>query len=250
MRTWNMLSSIAAAACSPLIYVKPLVVLVGALHPDEGLQVDHVARTQVAHVATHGGGELEQARVRFPVRPRAIAQGEAVRVRRGTGDIRLEEDVRVRLRDEAEHGDERPGEHARLPAGQRRHYLHPALEPARQRTTAMKELVQAFGKGPGAFRRPDGIAQGHLLEGEDHAVARALLDAHGARRDLGELACTQQPPQLLATEDFLPALVRFPFVAALPLHIRLVAESTREKAQELPAAAQRSASHGARLAAA
>src|SRR3954463_16492300 len=66
-------STATASWLSPL-----LLVLVGALHPDEGLQVDHVARAQVAHVAPHGSCELEQAGVSLPIRAGAIAEVEAI----------------------------------------------------------------------------------------------------------------------------------------------------------------------------
>src|SRR5947209_18512617 len=86
---------------------------------------------------------------------------------------------------------------------------------------------------PSAKARPlltlDGVAQRHLLEGEDHAVARALLDAHGAGSDLGEPAPAQEPSELLARKRLLPALVRLPLVVALPGDVSLVAKPSGEE---------------------
>ena len=44
------------------------------------------------------------------------------------------------------------------------------------RALAVQEFVQARGKGSRAGGSLHGVAQRHLLEGEDHAVARLLFD--------------------------------------------------------------------------
>src|SRR5205085_10367567 len=98
---------------------------------------------------------------------------------------------------------------------------------------AVQELIQALGKGARARLRLDGVAQRHLLEREDHAVACALFDAHGAGGYLSELARTQQAAKLCAVQSFCPTLMRLPFVCALPLNISLVAEAAGEEAQKL-----------------
>ena len=48
-------------------------------------------------------------------------------------DVRLEEHVSIRLRDEAEHGDERPRQHSRLPAWKSADGVDPPLEPGLRR---------------------------------------------------------------------------------------------------------------------
>ena len=88
------------------------------MHPDEGLQVYHVTRAQIAQVAARGFGEREQARVGLPGGLRLILKVEAVLARRAARDVGLEEDVRVGLRDEAEDGHERPCQDARLSSRQ------------------------------------------------------------------------------------------------------------------------------------
>src|SRR4028119_771705 len=74
-------------------------VFVGALHPHEGLEVDHVARFQIALVAPDGVGEGEEVRVNVPRRARLVPEVEAVGAGGKARDVRLEEDVPVWLRD-------------------------------------------------------------------------------------------------------------------------------------------------------
>jgi hypothetical protein len=45
-------------------------------------------------------------------------------------------------------------------------------------------LKKAFGEPAGATIRLHGVAKCHLLEREKHAVERALLNSHGACRNL------------------------------------------------------------------
>src|SRR6185503_16761189 len=95
------------------------VVLVRALYPDEGLQVDLIARPQVAEVAPYRRRELERARVRAPVGRRAIRERESIRLRAHARHRRLDIEMDARLRDEREDRDDRPCQHARLAARQR-----------------------------------------------------------------------------------------------------------------------------------
>src|SRR5687768_11507058 len=87
------------------------LIFIGALDPHERLQIYHVAWPQVAVVAADPVGECEQAGVRVPVGPRDVLELEAVFLRGHPRDVRLEKDVPLRLSDESEHGEQRPGEH-------------------------------------------------------------------------------------------------------------------------------------------
>src|ERR1051326_4895018 len=220
-----------------------LRVLVRALNPHERLDVYHVARAQTPLVAADGLGELKQARVSLPRRPRLVTEVEPVLARGDARDGRLEEDVLFGLRDEAEDGHERPRQHARLPARQRRDRLDPGGEPALHVARAVQELVKTLGERARALVRLDRGAQRHLLEREDHAVTRTLLDAHGPRRDLPELARAQQTPELPAPQRLLPTLVRLPLVPALPLDVSLVPEPAGEEPQKLPPTPHRARRH-------
>src|SRR5689334_5908687 len=66
------------------------IVFLRPLHPDEPLQIDHVLRAQVAHVAADGAREIEQALIGPPVRLRSVVEVESVRLRGDAGDVRLE----------------------------------------------------------------------------------------------------------------------------------------------------------------
>ena len=81
-------------------------------------------------VAADLGGKLEITSVGFPVGAGAVEEIEAVLLGGDAGDSWLEEDVRFGLCDEAEDGDERPRENARLPARETGDDLDPALEAA------------------------------------------------------------------------------------------------------------------------
>src|SRR5205085_12344034 len=95
-----------------------LLVLVGTLHPKEGLDVDHVAWTQIRQIRFDRAGELEKAAVGCPVWFRPVVKIESVLRRRGASDHWLEEDVGLGLRDETKHRHERPRQDARLSARQ------------------------------------------------------------------------------------------------------------------------------------
>src|SRR4051794_28550899 len=86
-----------------------LRIFVRTLDPHEGLEIDHVARLEVTEIASNRGGEFEQVRVGLPVRLRLIMEIEAVFLRRDLRHSRFEKNVAVRLRNEPEHGHERPG---------------------------------------------------------------------------------------------------------------------------------------------
>src|SRR5437868_10749117 len=218
-------------ACEPR---RSLLVLVRALNPHEGLHVYHIPRAKVTLVAPDCFGELKKAGVCVPRRPRLVAGLKPVLARGCARDRRLEEDVCVRLRDESEDGHERPCQHARLPSRKPGDRLDPTPEPSLDAACAVQEFVKPLGERARARLRLYGVAQRHLLEREDHAVARTLLDAHGARGYLGELARAQEPPELRARERLLPAPVRLPLVASLPLDVSLVPEPAGEEPQKLP----------------
>ena len=64
-------------------------------------------------------------------------------------------------------------------------------------------------------------------------MPRPLFHADGSRRDLGVFASIEEPSKLFAVECFFPALVRFPFISALPLDVSLVAKSARKITEKL-----------------
>lgn len=154
------------------------------MHPQERLDVDHVSGLQVGEIGPHSVGEPEQTGVRRPVRPRAVLKIEAVRFRCDSGDSRLQKDVRPWLRNEAEYGDERPGEDPRLATWQCSHDLDPSRNALLESAPSMKKVEQSSGELLGTGFRPHGIAQRHFFERENHAVARLLFDARRARGNL------------------------------------------------------------------
>jgi phenylalanyl-tRNA synthetase alpha chain len=107
------------------------------------------------------------------------------------------------------------------------------VEPALQGAGAVQQFVEPLAERARALRDFHGVAQRHLLEGEDHAVARALFDAHGPRRNLRELASPEQPAKLVAPERLLPTLVRLPLIPPLPVNISLVPKPFRKEPQKL-----------------
>ncbi|HTU66323.1 MAG TPA: di-heme oxidoredictase family protein [Steroidobacteraceae bacterium] len=213
-------------------------VFVRALHPDERLRVDHVARTEIAIVARHLRREVEQRGIRLPVRSRAIGEVEAVGACGRARDGGLQEDVSLGLRDEAEDGDQRPGQHAGLPPRQIGHDFDPAREPLLHRAAAVQPVEQAVGEGARAGRRAHRIAQRHLLEREDHAVFRRLFDAHGAGRDLDVFTRVAQAHQLGLREDLAPAAVRFDLVVALEFEVVRVTKTVGKVAEKFAPAAR------------
>lgn len=116
------------------------LVFIRSLDPEERLEVDHVSRAQIAKISTNPGGKPKQARVGFPPGARAVVEGVAVFLGRKACDVRLEKDVPIRLRDEAEDGYDRPRRNPRLFAGQVRNDLAPLLEFVFHGPRPMKEI--------------------------------------------------------------------------------------------------------------
>src|ERR1041384_242537 len=121
-----------------------LRVFVRALHPDEGLQIDHVARFQIALVAPDGFGELEQTRVSLPVRLRFILKIEAVFAGRDFRYVRFEKDMAVGLGDESKYGHERPGQHACLFSRQGGDGLAPGDKSGFIRPASVQKIVETL----------------------------------------------------------------------------------------------------------
>src|SRR4029453_17666868 len=105
--------------------------------------------------------------------------------------------------------------------------------PALERAAAVQEIEQLLGKESRAIRA-DSVAQGHLLEGKQHAVPGSLLDSDGAGGNLGERPAGEQGPELPSIERLLPALVRLPLVITLPVKIRRIAETLGKRLEKLP----------------
>jgi hypothetical protein len=70
----------------------------------------------------------------------------------------------VWLRDETEHREKRPREHARLTPGQSADRVDPPLETNLVGAAAVKKLKQAFTKRLGAVGALDRIAERHFLK--------------------------------------------------------------------------------------
>ena len=100
----------------------------------------------------------------------------------------------------------------------------------------MKQIIQTFAEQACAPRGTHGVAKRHLLERKDHAMTRALLDAHCPRGDFRELLIAQESPELSSREGFLPVKMSFPFVFSFELDVISVAKAVREQLQEFPPA--------------
>ena len=120
-------------------------VFIRSLDPEERLKVDHVPRAQVAKIGANRGGKPKEVRVGFPRWARAVVKGVAVFLGRKACDIRLEKDVPIGLRYEAEHGDNRPCRNPRLFAGQVRNDRAPLLEFPFHRPRPMQKIEKATG---------------------------------------------------------------------------------------------------------
>src|SRR5215210_9486225 len=119
LRAWMRMSCRKRSA--GLLVMLPrlsLLVLIRTLHPEEGLDVDHVPRLQIAKIVPHDLGKLKEVGVGLPGWPGPVYKVEAILARCRAGDVRLQKDVRVRLGNESEDGDYRPSEDARLYPGQ------------------------------------------------------------------------------------------------------------------------------------
>jgi hypothetical protein len=124
------------------------------------LDVDHVARTQIALMATDYFGKLQQARIGLPGRPRVIAEIETLFARGNARDGRLEKHVKLRLRDETRHEPKTvTSGHVSTRVclrGKRGNNLHPAFKPHLHFPRAMQKLVETLiSQGQARFaRRP------------------------------------------------------------------------------------------------
>jgi hypothetical protein len=93
-------------------------------------------------------------------------EGEADLACRFFRGIWFQEDVDLRLRYEAEHSHKRPSEDAGLLAGKLRNSGAPRLELLRQRTVAVKWVIETGGKQSRSLFTPNGVTQSHFLKGE------------------------------------------------------------------------------------
>ena len=100
----------------------------------------------------------------------------------------------------------------------------------------MEKIVKPYGEAARAFRGFDGVAQGHLLEGEEQVGARLYAD--GVRGHLCEAAVFQHSLEPGAPQRLFPALVRLPLVAALPCDVGLIAKPFGKVTKEFLPAAQ------------
>jgi hypothetical protein len=82
----------------------PSVILVRTLNPQKCLDVDQVARSHSAQIASHRPGELQQIRICVPIRTGLILERKSILLRRPP-DHGIEKDVAHRRREKGEHGD-------------------------------------------------------------------------------------------------------------------------------------------------
>jgi hypothetical protein len=162
----------------------------GSLNPNEGLNVYKIQWMQGGEIAANLGGEIQQAAIGWPAGARSIIEFEPVGVSGAACNKRFEEYVRSRLRDKSKHRQDRPGQHPRLLSRQLRNRVAPLLEPIRERSVAVQELIETDRKRPRTRRRLHSIPQGHLFEREKQISAG--LDPHGGRRNLVVATGTQE----------------------------------------------------------
>src|SRR6476646_2951741 len=147
----------------------------------------------------------------------------------------------VRLRDESKHGDERPGEDARLFSGQCGDRVPPCDKPRFRAAGPVQEFVETSGKCPHACGRLYRVTKRHLFEREDHAVPRSLFDPDRTRRDLAVFALRKQAAEFSLMQNLFPPLMGLAFVIPFPGKIGLIAKSFRKKTQKFPATGRGSA---------
>src|SRR5687768_9816967 len=89
------------------------------------------------------------------------------------------------------------------------------------------------------------IAERHLLEREDHAVAGALFDAQRRGGDGREVPRLEKLLERATVECLVPAQMRFPLVVAFPVQVCRILEAAGEEAEEFPPRSLRRRGYGA-----
>src|ERR1700753_4010615 len=85
------------------VFPARLTVFVGALNPEERLDVDHIPWPHVANCTAHSGGEVQVSFVRRPVGAGNIIEWQTDHACRFLGSVGLEKNVLLWLSNEAEH---------------------------------------------------------------------------------------------------------------------------------------------------
>src|SRR5687767_5557929 len=67
-------------------------IFVRTQHPDEGLQIDHVARFQIREIPPHPRGEGQKTLVSLPVWPRGVLEVEIIRPSRPPRHVGFEKE--------------------------------------------------------------------------------------------------------------------------------------------------------------
>ena len=166
------------------------LILLGSLHPEKRLHVDHVARAQIAKVTAHVAGELEEILVRFPVGRRFVSEIESILRCRDTCDIGLQKNVSIWLSEKAKHCDDWPGQHARLAPRQGRYDRTPMAEALVEPTLAVEQHIEAASHVTSAGVSVYCVAERHFFEREQQV--RARFDAKGSGGNLRELMGVEQ----------------------------------------------------------
>src|SRR5581483_11191878 len=122
-----MLSLVTAGESAASSKKVPSVgIFIGALHPQEGLHVDHVARAHRRDLAAYLAHGIDQRLVHRPRWPRSIVKRQTAAAQRLARHGRLEKEMLLGLGDKAKDGCERPGQNPRLTARQRVERRNPA----------------------------------------------------------------------------------------------------------------------------
>jgi hypothetical protein len=146
-------------------------ILIRALHPDEGLKVDHVAGAQITIVALHCFGKTEHTAVAGPIWLWLVGELEAVGAGGAAGHHRLKEDMTLGLSKKTPDRDERPGEDTGLATRQGGHNIPPSREFFFSRARFVQEKIQTLAEHARAPDRLHGVAQSHFFKREEQVSA-------------------------------------------------------------------------------
>src|SRR3954447_16279252 len=111
-------------------------------------------------------GELEEALINLPGRARVISETKAKFARGEFCDHGFEEDVLLRLGDEAKDRNDGPCEHPSLFARQLSNHFIPILKTFSHRSRPVEKSIETFRESFCPFTSSDSVAQGHLLKRE------------------------------------------------------------------------------------
>lgn len=136
-------------------------------------------------------GKSEKTGIRVPRGSGSVEKIEAILCGgNNTSYGRLQEDMGVRLRNEAEHGSQWPSKYAALFAGQSRENVAPATKFSLEVAVAVKKSIEPFREIPCAAFRLKRVTNCHLFKGKEKVCSRLNFDSLGPdleKLSLGEL---------------------------------------------------------------